>query len=179
MIHISSKTAAILAAFTAVSAPLMLTGCGQENQQQQGEALTDDQGRTYHLIKNADGTETARYDNGEEVTFRRDEDNNLNYVSGMSSLLPMMLASYFLFHGIGGYSGHYDRNTGNVLNNKPAYQQQQQQPNAGGAGANAANNKSGTYQQGTAGNNGKSTVTAPAGGKTGFGSAGVRSGGAS
>ena len=30
MIHISSKTAAILAAFTAVSAPLMLAGCGQE-----------------------------------------------------------------------------------------------------------------------------------------------------
>ena len=29
MIHISSKTAAILAAFTAVSAPLMLAGCGQ------------------------------------------------------------------------------------------------------------------------------------------------------
>ena len=177
MIHISSKTAAILAAFTAISAPLMLSGCGQEKQQQ-GEALTDDQGRTYHLIKNEDGTETARYDNGEEVTFRRDEDNNLNYVSGMSSLLPMMLASYFLFHGIGGYSGHYDRNTGNVLNNKPAYQQTQQQPGTN-TGTAAAGNKSGTYQQGTTGNSGKSTVAAPAGGKTGFGSAGVRSGGAS
>lgn len=174
MIHISSKTAAILAAFTAVSAPLMLAGCGQQ-EKQQGEALTDDQGRTYHLIKNEDGTETARYDNGEEVTFRRDENDNLNYVSGASSLLPMLLASYFLFHGIGGYSGHYDRNTGNVLNNKPAYQQQQQQPATNGA----ATNKSGTYQQGSTSNGGKSTVTAPAGGKTGFGSAGVRSGGAS
>lgn len=177
MIHISSKTAAILAAFTAISAPIVLSGCGQEAKQQ-GEALTDDQGRTYHLIKNEDGTETARYDNGEEVTFRRDENDNLNYVSGMSSLLPMMLASYFLFHGIGGYSGHYDRNTGNVLNNKPAYQQTQQQPGTN-TGSATAGNKSGTYQQGTTGNSGKSTVTAPAGGKTGFGSAGVRSGGAS
>lgn len=174
MIHISSKTAAILAAFTAVSAPLMMAGCGQQ-EKQQGEALKDDQGRTYHLIKNEDGTETARYDNGEEVTFRRDENDNLNYVSGASSLLPMLLASYFLFHGIGGYSGHYDRNTGNVLNNKPAYQQQQQQPTTNGA----ATNKSSTYQQGSTSNGGKSTVTAPAGGKTGFGSAGVRSGGAS
>lgn len=175
MIHISSKTAAILVAFTAVSAPLMLAGCGQQ-EKQQGEALTDDQGRTYHLIKNEDGTETARYDNGEEVTFRRDENDNLNYVSGASSLLPMLLASYFLFHGIGGYSGHYDRNTGNVLNNKPAYQQQQQQPNGTGA---ATANKGGSYQQGASGSSGKSAVTAPAGGKTGFGSAGVRSGGAS
>lgn len=179
MIHISSKTAAILAAFTAVSAPLMLAGCGQQ-EKQQGEALTDDQGRTYHLIKNEDGTETARYDNGEEVTFRRDENDNLNYVSGASSLLPMLLASYFLFHGIGGYSGHYDRNTGNVLNNKPAYQQQQQQQQQpAGTGAGTTANKSGSYQQGSTSNGGKSTVTAPAGGKTGFGSAGVRSGGAS
>ena len=45
MIHISSKTAAILAAFTAVSAPLMLAGCGQEAPK--GEALTDENGRTY------------------------------------------------------------------------------------------------------------------------------------
>ena len=43
MIHISSKTAAILAAFTAVSAPLMLAGCGQEAPK--GEALTDENGR--------------------------------------------------------------------------------------------------------------------------------------
>lgn len=154
MIHISSKTAAILAAFTAVSAPLMLAGCGQEAPK--GEALTDENGRTYHLIKNEDGTETAKYDNGDEVTFRRDENDNLNYVSGMSSLLPMMLMSYFLFHGIGGYQGHYDRNTGNVLNDKrPAYTQTQQ-PSSG-----------------------KTSVSAPAGGKTGFGGAGVRSGGAS
>ncbi len=175
MIHISSKTAAILAAFTAVSAPLMMAGCGQE--QVKGDTLTDENGRKYQLIKNEDGTETAKYENGEEVTFRRDENDNLNYVSGMSSLLPMMMMSYFLFHGLGGYHGTYDRSTGNVLNNnKPAYTQTQQ--TGGAANQNAANKSGTTVQQGTAGGN-KSTVTAPAGGKTGFGSAGVRSGGAS
>ena len=173
MIHISSKTAAILAAFTAVSAPLMLAGCGKGDVADvslgKGEALTDENGRTYHLIKNEDGTETAKYDNGDEVTFRRDENDNLNYVSGMSSLLPMMLMSYFLFHGIGGYQGHYDRNTGNVLNDKrPAYTQTQQP----GAAAGTA------VKQGQP-SSGKTSVSAPAGGKTGFGGAGVRSGGAS
>ena len=174
MIHISSKTAAILAAFTAVCAPLMLAGCGQEAPK--GEALTDENGRTYHLIKNEDGTETAKYDNGDEVTFRRDENDNLNYVSGMSSLLPMMLMSYFLFHGIGGYQGHYDRNTGNVLNDKrPAYTQTQQT----GAAGMAAGTTAGTAVKQGQTSSGKTSVSARAGGKTGSGGAGVRSGGAS
>ncbi len=173
MIHISNKTALILAAFTAVSAPLMMAGCGQEAPK--GDTLTDENGRKYQLVKNEDGTETAKYENGDEVTFRRDENDNLNYVSGMSSLLPMMMMSYFLFHGMGGYRGTYDRATGNVLNNnKPAYTQTQQTGNA----ANTANANKSTVQQGSTSTN-KSTVTAPAGGKTGFGSAGVRSGGAS
>ena len=171
MIHISSKTAAILAAFTAVSAPLMLAGCGQEAPK--GEALTDENGRTYHLIKNEDGTETAKYDNGDEVTFRRDENDNLNYVSGMSSLLPMMLMSYFLFHGIGGYQGHYDRNTGNGLNDKRTEYTQTQHP---GTAAGAA---AGPAVKEVPPSSGKTSVSAPAGGKTGFGGAGVRSGGAS
>lgn len=172
MIHISNKTALILAAFTAVSAPLMMAGCGQEAPK--GDTLTDENGRKYQLVKNEDGTETAKYENGDEVTFRRDENDNLNYVSGMSSLLPMMMMSYFLFHGMGGYRGTYDRATGNVLNNKPAYTQTQQTGNA----ANTATANKSTVQQGSTSAN-KSTVTAPAGGKTGFGSAGMRSGGAS
>ena len=91
----------------------------------------------------------------------------------MSSLLPMMLMSYFLFHGIGGYQGHYDRNTGNVLNDKrPAYTQTQQPGAAAGTAAGTA------VKQGQP-SSGKTSVSAPAGGKTGFGGAGVRSGGAS
>ncbi|WP_416177819.1 hypothetical protein [Dialister sp.] len=168
----SAKTAAILAAFMAVSgAAVMMAGCGQEQQKdrkdQQEDVLTDENGRKYELIKNDDGTETAKYENGDEVTFRRDDNDNLQYVSGMSSLLPMLMMSYFLFHGINGYSGHYDRNTGSVLNDRPAYTEQKKNPNYG-------NTNGSTYQSGKS--SGKTTVTAPAGGKTGFGGAGARGG---
>ena len=89
----SAKTAAILAAFMAAGgAAVMMAGCGQE-QKAQGDELKDENGRTYHLVKNEDGTETAKYDNGEEVTFRRDENDNLQYVSGVSSLLPLLMMS--------------------------------------------------------------------------------------
>ena len=61
----SAKTAAILAAFMAVSgAAVMMAGCGstqQKDQQDQGDVLTDEKGRKYRLVKNDDGTETAKY----------------------------------------------------------------------------------------------------------------------
>lgn len=171
----SAKTAAILAAFMTVGgAAVMMAGCGQE-EKAQGDELKDENGRTYHLVKNEDGTETAKYDNGEEVTFRRDENDNLQYVSGVSSLLPLLMMSYFMFHGLPGYSGHYDRNTGSVLNDRPDYTEQKQQQNAGGTAAgNYAGNKNSSYESGKS--SGNSTVKAPAGGKTGFGGAGVRGG---
>lgn len=169
MIHRSAKTAAILAAFMAIGGTaVMISGCGQEKQVE-GQELKDENGRTYHLIKNEDGTETARYDNGEEVTFRRDENDNLQYISGASSLLPLLMMSYFMFHGMNNYSGHYDRNTGNVLNNRPAYTEKKDAPYA-------RSSASPSYQQGMAKSAGGSTVKAPAGGKTGFGGAGVRGG---
>ena len=62
------------------------------------QELLDSHGRKYTLHQNEDGTETARYDNGEEVTFRRDEHGNVNYCSGTAPLAAV-LASYFLFHG--------------------------------------------------------------------------------
>lgn len=171
MIHKSAKTAAILAAFMALNGTAaLISGCGQEKQVQ-GEKLTDENGRTYYLIKNPDGTETARYENGEEVTFRRDENDNLHYISGMSNLLPLMMMSYFMFHGMGGWSGHYDRNSGTVINDRPAYTQQKN-PQYGTT--NSAKQASPSYKSGTSSN--KSTVKAPAGGKTGFGGAGVRGG---
>ena len=153
MIHKSAKTAAILAAFMALNGTaVLISGCGQEKQVQ-GEKLTDENGRTYYLIKNPDGTETARYENGEEVTFRRDENDNLHYISGMSNLLPLMMMSYFMFHGMGGWS-------------------QQKNPQYGTT--NSAKQANPSYKSGTSSN--KSTVKAPAGGKTGFGGAGVRGG---
>ena len=176
MIDRSVKTAAILAAFLAVGGTaVMIPGCGA--QKAQGDELKDENGRTYHLVQNEDGTETARYDDGQEVTFKRDENDNLQYVSGMSSLLPMLMMSYFLFHGMGGYTGHYDRNTGNVLNDRPAYtdKKRDQQGNSGGySGSGYGSNKNNTSVSSQSTDS--SSVKAPAGGKTGFGGAGVRGG---
>ena len=156
MIHRSAKTAAILAAFMALNGTAaLIVGCGQEKQVQ-GEKLTDENGRTYYLIKNPDGTE--------------DENDNLHYISGMSNLLPLMMMSYFMFHGMGGWSGHYDRNSGTVINDRPAYTQQKNPQ----YGSNGAKQASPSYKSGTSSN--KSTVKAPSGGKTGFGGAGVRGG---
>lgn len=69
--------------------------------------LKDDDGNEYTLHKNEDGTETARYKDGREVTFRRDENNDLNYVSGAAGLLGGLAAGYFLFHGLKGGGGGY------------------------------------------------------------------------
>lgn len=80
------------------------------------------------------------------------------------------MMSYFMFHGLPGYSGHYDRNTGSVLNDRPAYTEQKQQNTSGAY----AGNKNASYESGKS--SGNSTVKAPSGGKTGFGGAGVRGG---
>ena len=83
------------------------------------------------------------------------------------------MMSYFMFHGLPGYSGHYDRNTGRVLNDRPAYTEQKQQQNTRTGSGTYSGNKN-TYESGKS--SGNSTVKAPAGGKTGFGGAGVRGG---
>lgn len=72
--------------------------------------LKDDDGNEYSLHKNGDGTETAKYKDGREVTFRRDENNNLNYVSGAAGLLGGLAAGYFLFHGLNNGGGGYISN---------------------------------------------------------------------
>ena len=107
---------------------------------------------------------------GPITLLKMDENDNLHYISGMSNLLPLMMMSYFMFHGMGGWSGHYDRNSGTVINDRPAYTQQKNPQ----YGSNGAKQASPSYKSGTSSN--KSTVKAPSGGKTGFGGAGVRGG---
>lgn len=107
-----------IALFAAVTTTMCFTGCSNHDQSsvqtdqkidydKDGNVrLKDDNGNPYTLHKNADGTETARYDDGKEVTFRRDPDTNeIHYESGTSSLLTGMLMGYFLFHGFGGIGG--------------------------------------------------------------------------
>ena len=114
-----SKTTKLLAVFTLTATTLCMSGCGLFGEDEtpttqntdnsspkystddsyQDQKLLDDNGKEYTLHRNPDGTETARYDDGKEVTFKRDENGNLNVVSGTAGLLAGLAAGYFLFHG--------------------------------------------------------------------------------
>ena len=114
---LSNRTSAIVATFTAVATTMAFTGCenaaeeAADTNDNYGETeLTDDNGNPYKLIQNADGTETAKYPDGKEVTFKRDEDGNMNFVSGTAGLLAGLAAGYFLFHGMNYNSGYASGN---------------------------------------------------------------------
>lgn len=119
---ISNHTRAAIAVFTAVATTVAFTGCTEDPQDEESSLeeavpsenetnakLIDDNGNPYTLIKNHDGTETAKYDDGKEVTFKRGDDGGLDIVSGSAGLIAGLAAGYFLFHGMnysgGSYSG--------------------------------------------------------------------------
>ena len=109
-----NKTKYLVGAFIATA--LLTGGCSDEvenpvpntTQSLAGQRLTDDNGVEYTLIDNGDGTETARYDDGRSVTFRRQEDGSLDFLSGTAGLLAGMAAGYFLFHGFNSPAGNWD-----------------------------------------------------------------------
>jgi hypothetical protein len=112
MFEPSKETRVLLATFMAVSAGVV-AGCSEESDSLVSDdtsydRLKDDNGKEYTLIKNGDGTETAKYDDGESVTFKRDDDGNLNFVAGSAGLLAGLAAGYFLWHGLSPSGGHYD-----------------------------------------------------------------------
>lgn len=112
MFEPSKETRILLATFMAVSAGVV-AGCSEEgdslvSDDTSYERLKDDSGKEYTLVKNGDGTETAKYDDGESVTFKRDDDGNLNFVAGSAGLLAGLAAGYFLWHGLNSSGGHYD-----------------------------------------------------------------------
>ena len=90
MFNVSGKTARILAAFTAASVACVAAGCSDEDElasldyEYEDEQMVDDAGNPYTLHRNEDGTETAVYDDGREVTFQRDENNNLNFIGSLT-----------------------------------------------------------------------------------------------
>ena len=61
----SKKTKKMLAIFSAVATTMMFSGCSNFDNT---SYIEDDNGERYQLIENPDGTETARYSNGKEVT---------------------------------------------------------------------------------------------------------------
>ena len=116
MFEPSKETRVLLATFMAVSAGAVAGCSGEESDSLVSDdtsyqRLKDDSGKEYTLIKNGDGTETAKYDNGESVTFKRDDDGNLNVVAGAAGLLAGLGAGYFLWHGLNPSGAHFDSYT--------------------------------------------------------------------
>ena len=108
------KTVLITSMFIASS---IICGCTDESLGEQ--QLKDDNGDVYSLINNGDGTETAKYEDGREVTFKRDEDGNLNFISGAAGLLGGLAAGYFLFHGFNSPKGSFNSSTGRYTISEP------------------------------------------------------------
>lgn len=127
---ISNHTRAAIAVFTAIATTCAFTGCTEDPQSEESAAvpsenetnakLIDDNGNPYTLIKNQDGTETAKYDDGKEVTFRRGDDGGLDVVSGSAGLLAGLAAGYFLFHGMNYSGGSYSGNR-YIPSSRPSY----------------------------------------------------------
>ncbi len=163
---------------------------------QEEQRLLDDNGNEYTLFSNPYGSETASFDNGEQVTFSRDDDGSLNFISGSAGLLAGMLASYYLFHGYNPPAGRWNPNTNrytvtdklnrlpdadrtsairrylpeNTKLNSPdvALKRQQEEQKMSASGGSSARSGSST-------NNGKTGSSSVGSTKKGFGGVGARS----
>lgn len=208
MFEPSKETRVLLATFMAVSAGVV-AGCSDENEYEESESsyerLKDDNGKEYTLVKNADGTETAKYDNGESVTFKRDDDGNLAFVAGAAGLLAGVAAGYYMWHGLNPSGGYYDSNTKSYKPSSEVSRQiksngwskyDKEKDKGGRSGGSTYTRSNSTNGGGSTGNSttsnskpsnsseaksttpsNKSSVSAGST-KSGFGSAGARSGGA-
>lgn len=165
---------------------------------QEEQRLLDDNGNGYTLFSNPYGSETASFDNGEQVTFSREEDGSLSFISGSAGLLAGMLASYYLFHGFNPPAGRWNQNTNRYtvsdtmkplsdaerasamkkylppntqLNRPVAFHQQKEEPRGSGGSAGGGGIRSnGSSTDGKASSKSVGSV------KSGFGGAGARGG---
>lgn len=179
MLKLTPKTLAIVAGFTATATTFFFAGCAEETASGEQTVLKDDAGETYTLRQNSDGTETADYGDGREVTFRREDDGTLSPISGTAGLLTGLAAGYFLFHGFQLPSGsHFDTNTNRyVVNGTPQKITGEKRRQALSTYVPSSSTRTSTEKAATAKGSAKSTAQSPA--KSGFGSAGARGGGAS
>ena len=174
---------------------LLMGGCSDETenpvpaetqQNLAGQRLTDDNGVEYTLIDNGDGTETARYDDGRSVTFRRQEDGSLDFLSGTAGLIAGMAAGYFMFHGFSSPSGNWNAAQNRYTVSEPL-QRRDNNSNAGGALGKTSNRDNSSNSNSKVDlskdnatpktNMNSSNSNSPA--KTGFGNAGARGGSSS
>ena len=136
----NSKTTKLITAFTLTATTLMFSGCGFSSllndedttshhsssnsddlytSDYEDQQLMDDNGKKYTLHQNDSGSETARYEDGQEVTFKRDEHGNLDYISGSAGLLAGLAAGYFLFHGFNPPAGAWNSATNRYAVSEP------------------------------------------------------------
>lgn len=174
----SKKTKKMLAIFSAVATTMMFSGCSNSDQ---ASYIEDDNGERYQLIENPDGTETARYRDGREVTFKRDDDGNLTFLSGAAGLLGGLAAGYYLHKGLSApQNGYYD-NSSNRYISRPLRDDDKKRANnsttnaAAALAATSSNNSTGSSSVSKVESTPKTSTSTSTSVKSGFGSAGARS----
>ena len=95
------------------------TPASSESENLSPVVVADSNSDEYSLTKNDDGTETATYSNGEQVTFKNDSNGNVSYISGNETLLSLILMNYLLYSGFNN-SGSYNNSTRSFVNSMPA-----------------------------------------------------------
>lgn len=169
----SKKTKKMLAIFSAVATTMMFSGCSNSDQ---ASYIEDDNGERYQLIKNPDGTETARYRDGREVTFKRDDDGNLTFLSGAAGLLGGLAAGYYLHKGLSApQNGYYDSSSNRYIS-RPLRDDDKKRANnsmvnAGATKDAVSSNSTGNKVESAPKTSTNNTTSV----KSGFGSAGARS----
>ena len=164
----------MLAIFSAVATTMMFSGCSNSDQ---ASYIEDDNGERYQLIENPDGTETARYRDGREVTFKRDDDGNLTFLSGAAGLLGGLAAGYYLHKGLSApQSGYYDNNSNRYIISRPSRNDDKKNANnsmvnAGATKAAVSSDSTGNKVESAPKTSTNNTTSV----KSGFGSAGARS----
>ena len=169
----SKKTKKMLAIFSAVATTMMFSGCSNSDQ---ASYIEDDNGERYQLIENPDGTETARYRDGREVTFKRDDDGNLTFLSGAAGLLGGLAAGYYLHKGLSApQNGYYDSSSNRYIS-RPLRDDDKKKANnsmvnAGATKAAVSSDSTGNKVESAPKTSTSNTTSV----KSGFGSAGARS----
>ena len=169
----SKKTKKMLAIFSAIATTMMFSGCSNSDQ---ASYIEDDNGERYQLIENPDGTETARYRDGREVTFKHDDDGNLTFLSGAAGLLGGLAAGYYLHKGLSApQNGYYDSSSNRYIS-RPLRDDDKKRANnsmvnAGATKAAVSNDSTGNKVESAPKTSTSNTTSV----KSGFGSAGARS----
>ena len=182
---LSNTTTRALAIFTAVATTAAFAnwiaedGEGPADQGTEANVLTDSDGNEYTLTQNDDGSETAAYDDGRTVTFKREDDGNLSVLSGSASLLAGLAAGYYLFHGLSnGRGGYYNAKTHRYTTFDPVQPVKDKEDQySSSSGSHSSSSKRKTERVSTSTGSTKSTAksSTSSSSKSGFGSAGARS----